>query len=61
MTTSASRIFIKSYFKSERTVGVKKLNEKMSEEDMQEYFTGVMPKAPLKSVRFSINFSRALG
>ena len=61
-TTSASRIFIKILFQElSEQLGLKKLNEKMSEEDMQEYFTGVMPKAPLKNVRFSINFFTSIG
>ena len=61
-TTSASRIFIKILFQElSEQLGLKKLNEKMSEEDMQAYFTGVMPKAPLKNVRFSINFFTSIG
>ena len=61
-TTSASRIFIKILFQElSEQLGLKKLNEKMQEEQMQAYFTGVMPKAPLKNVRFSINFFTSIG
>ena len=61
-TTSASRIFIKILFQElSEQLGLKRLNEKMQEDSMQAYFTGVMPRAPLKNVRFSINFFTSIG
>eukprot|EP01133_Synstelium_polycarpum_P000237 gene237-287_t len=63
-TNSASRIFIKIMFQEiSEFLGIQKLNERLQDPAMQEYFQGIFPKDNPKNTRYAINFftSIALG
>ena len=61
-TTSSSRIFIKIVFQElSEQMGLNKLNERLNEETLQEFFVGLFPKDNLRNTRFSINFFTSIG
>ncbi|KAL2611804.1 hypothetical protein R1flu_023496 [Riccia fluitans] len=61
-TTSSSRIFIKILFQElSEHLGLRKLNERLSDTMMQESFDGIFPKDNPKNTRFAINFFTSIG
>jgi len=61
-TTSSSRIFIKILFQElSEHLGLRKLNERLTEPSMQDSFDGIFPKDNLKNTRFAINFFTSIG
>ncbi|KAI8573157.1 hypothetical protein RHMOL_Rhmol01G0256800 [Rhododendron molle] len=61
-TTSSSRIFIKILFQElSEHLGIRQLNERLSDPTMQDYFDSIFPKDNLRNSRFSINFFTAVG
>ncbi|KAI5062241.1 hypothetical protein GOP47_0022780 [Adiantum capillus-veneris] len=61
-TTSSSRIFIKILFQElSEHLGLRKLNEKLNDPEMQESFKGIFPKDNPKDTRFAINFFTSIG
>lgn len=38
-----------------------KLNERLAEPSLQEYFTGIFPQDTMQNMRFSINFFTSIG
>jgi len=42
-------------------LGLRKLNERLSDPEMQDYFDGVFPKDNPKNTRFAINFFTSIG
>jgi len=61
-TTSSSRIFIKILFQElAEYLGIVKLNKRLQEPDMQEFFTGIFPKDVARNTRFAINFFTLIG
>ncbi|BFI28735.1 pre-mRNA-splicing factor CWC22 [Marchantia polymorpha subsp. ruderalis] len=61
-TTSSSRIFIKILFQElSEHLGLRKLNERLSDPMMQESFDGIFPKDNPKNTRFAINFFTSIG
>ena len=61
-TTSSSRIFIKILFQElSEALGLRKLNERLNDLSMAEYFQGIMPRDTPKNVRFAINFFTSIG
>merc|ERR550537_749797 len=53
-TTSSSRIFVKVIFQElSEQWGIKKLAERLLEEELQQYFTGLFPKDSPKNMRFA--------
>ncbi|KAI0841510.1 MIF4G-domain-containing protein [Hypoxylon sp. FL0890] len=61
-TTSASRIFIKILFQEiSEELGMKKLQERMRDEQLQESFAGLFPRDNPRNVRFSINYFTSIG
>merc|ERR1711904_446084 len=61
-TTSSSRIFIKVIFQElSEQWGIKKLQERLRDEDQQQFFGGLFPKDSPKNMRFAINFFTAIG
>jgi len=61
-TTSSSRIFIKILFQElAEHLGLRTLNERLSDPSMQEEFKGVFPKDIPKNTRFAINFFTSIG
>merc|ERR1712007_88668 len=61
-TTSSSRIFIKVIFQElSEQWGIKKLQERLRDEDQQQFFAGLFPKDSPKNMRFAINFFTAIG
>eukprot|EP00879_Flechtneria_rotunda_P006154 GHRR01006471.1.p1 GENE.GHRR01006471.1~~GHRR01006471.1.p1 ORF type:complete len:946 (+),score=354.04 GHRR01006471.1:464-3301(+) len=61
-TTSSSRIFIKYLFQElSEYLGVVKLNERLAEPSLQQYFTGIFPTDTMANMRFSINFFTSIG
>ncbi|MCO5599209.1 hypothetical protein L7F22_053309 [Adiantum nelumboides] len=61
-TTSSSRIFIKILFQElSEHLGLRKLNEKLNEPEMQDSFKGIFPKDNPKDTRFAINFFTSIG
>ncbi|CAK7338828.1 unnamed protein product [Dovyalis caffra] len=61
-TTSSSRIFIKSLFQElEQHLGLRKLNERLSDPSLQDSLASIFPKDEIKNMRFSINFFTAIG
>ena len=61
-TTSSSRIFIKILFQElSEHLGLRKLNERLSDPLMQESFDGIFPKDNPKNTRFAINFFTSIG
>jgi len=60
-TNPSKRIFIKTMFKELSEFLGDKLNERLQDPDMQEYYTGIMPKNDPEQTRFSINFFTSIG
>ncbi|XP_043691715.1 pre-mRNA-splicing factor CWC22 homolog [Telopea speciosissima] len=61
-TTSSSRIFIKILFQElSEHLGIRLLNERLTNPTMQESFDSIFPKDNPKNTRFSINFFTSIG
>ncbi|CAJ1386664.1 unnamed protein product [Effrenium voratum] len=61
-TTSSSRIFIKVIFQELSELwGIKKLVDRLREEELKPFFVGLFPKDHPKNVRFAINYFTAIG
>ncbi|KKF95653.1 Pre-mRNA-splicing factor cwc22 [Ceratocystis platani] len=61
-TTSSSRIFIKILFQDiAEIIGMKKLRERLSDPQMQQYYEGIFPRDTPRNVRFSINYFTSIG
>ncbi|OMO76110.1 MIF4G-like, type 3 [Corchorus capsularis] len=61
-TTSSSRIFIKILFQElSEQLGIRRLNERLSDPTMQDSFESIFPKDDPKNTRFSINFFTTIG
>uniref|UniRef100_A0A0E0MCI6 Purple acid phosphatase n=2 Tax=Oryza TaxID=4527 RepID=A0A0E0MCI6_ORYPU len=61
-TTSSSRIFIKILFQElSEHLGIRLLNERLNDPNMQDSFDSVFPKDHPKNTRFSINFFTSIG
>lgn len=61
-TTSSSRIFIKILFQElSEHLGIRLLNERLNDPNMQESFVSVFPRDHPKNTRFSINFFTSIG
>lgn len=61
-TTSSSRVFIKILFQElAEFMGIKKLNARLQDVTLQEYFAGIFPKENPRDTRFSINFFTSIG
>merc|ERR1712187_614924 len=61
-STSSSRIFVKVIFQElSEHMGVKKLDTRLREPDLQQYFGGLFPKDHPKNMRFAINYFTAIG
>ncbi|KAK7111884.1 pre-mRNA-splicing factor CWC22 homolog [Littorina saxatilis] len=61
-TTSASRIFIKILFlELSEYMGLPKLNKRLRDPTLQEYFEGILPRSNPKHTRFAINFFTTIG
>ncbi|EPS71895.1 hypothetical protein M569_02861 [Genlisea aurea] len=61
-TTSSSRIFIKILFQEmSEHLGIRELNERLSDGTMQESFESIFPRDNPKNTRFSINFFTSIG
>ncbi|KAG5619335.1 hypothetical protein H5410_019159 [Solanum commersonii] len=61
-TTSSSRIFIKILFQElSGHLGIRMLNERLSDPSMQESFESIFPKDNPKNMRFAINFFTSIG
>ncbi|WIA38159.1 hypothetical protein OEZ86_001514 [Tetradesmus obliquus] len=61
-TTSSSRIFIKYLFQElSEYMGLVKLNARLAEPSLQQYFTGIFPTDSMAAMRFSINFFTSIG
>ncbi|KAG9456110.1 hypothetical protein H6P81_000618 [Aristolochia fimbriata] len=61
-TTSSSRIFIKILFQElSEHLGIRLLNERLTDPEMQDSFDSIFPKDNPKNTRFSINFFTSIG
>ncbi|KAL8240296.1 hypothetical protein R6Q59_013651 [Mikania micrantha] len=61
-TTSSSRIFIKILFQElSEHLGIRLLNERLSDPSMQADFESIFPRDNPKNTRFSINFFTSIG
>ncbi|PIN18952.1 hypothetical protein CDL12_08355 [Handroanthus impetiginosus] len=61
-TTSSSRIFIKILFQElSEHLGIRMLNERLSDPAMQDTFESIFPKDNPKNTRFAINFFTSIG
>lgn len=61
-TTSSSRIFIKILFQElSEHLGIRLLNERLTDPTMQESFEAIFPRDNPKNTRFSINFFTSIG
>merc|ERR1712187_980362 len=61
-STSSSRIFIKVIFQElSEQWGIQKLDERLKEPELQQYFGGLFPKDHPKNMRFAINYFTAIG
>lgn len=61
-TTSSSRVFIKILFQElAEFMGMKKLNDRLQDKTLNEYFAGIFPKENPRDTRFSINFFTSIG
>ncbi|PIA53648.1 hypothetical protein AQUCO_00900311v1 [Aquilegia coerulea] len=61
-TTSSSRIFIKILFQElSEHLGIRLLNEKLTDPSMQASFESIFPKDHPRNTRFSINFFTSIG
>ncbi|CAN1134270.1 Pre-mRNA-splicing factor CWC22 homolog [Linum perenne] len=61
-TTSSSRIFIKILFQElSEHLGIRNLNDRLSDPAMQDSFESIFPRDNPKNTRFSINFFTSIG
>ncbi|GMY16329.1 pre-mRNA-splicing factor CWC22 homolog [Fagus crenata] len=61
-TTSSSRIFIKILFQElSEHLGIRLLNERLTDPTMQDSFESIFPRDNPKNTRFSINFFTSIG
>jgi pre-mRNA-splicing factor CWC22 len=61
-TTSSSRIFIKILFQElSEHLGIRLLNERLNDPNMQGSFESIFPRDRPKNTRFSINFFMSIG
>ncbi|XP_057953645.1 uncharacterized protein LOC131147964 [Malania oleifera] len=61
-TTSSSRIFIKILFQElSEHLGIRLLNERLTDPTMQESYESIFPRDNPKNTRFSINFFTSIG
>ncbi|KAL5576893.1 hypothetical protein UlMin_018592 [Ulmus minor] len=61
-TTSSSRIFIKILFQElSEHLGIRLLNERLSDPTMQDSFESIFPRDNPKNTRFAINFFTSIG
>jgi pre-mRNA-splicing factor CWC22 len=61
-TNSSKRIFVKILFKElAEFLGLEKLNSRMQDDDMIEFFQYLMPRSNPDNIRFSINFFTSIG
>ncbi|CAH3187248.1 unnamed protein product, partial [Porites evermanni] len=61
-TTSSSRVFIKILFQElAEYMGLPKLNERLKDPFLAEYFEGIFPRDNPRNTRFSINFFTSIG
>ncbi|KAF8403851.1 hypothetical protein HHK36_011957 [Tetracentron sinense] len=61
-TTSSSRIFIKILFQElSEHLGIRLLNERLTDPTMQDSFDSIFPKDNPKNTRFAINFFTSIG
>ncbi|WAR10249.1 CWC22-like protein, partial [Mya arenaria] len=61
-TTSASRIFIKILFQElSEYLGLPKLNDRLKDPTLLEYYAGLMPRDNPRDTRFAINFFTTIG
>ncbi|KAI3978375.1 hypothetical protein MKX01_013173 [Papaver californicum] len=61
-TTSSSRIFIKILFQElSEHLGIRLLNERLTDSAMQDSFESIFPRDNPKNTRFSINFFTSIG
>ncbi|XP_022722283.1 pre-mRNA-splicing factor CWC22 homolog [Durio zibethinus] len=61
-TTSSSRIFIKILFQElSEHLGIRRLNERLSDPTMLDSFESIFPRDNPKNTRFSINFFTSIG
>ncbi|OAY43750.1 pre-mRNA-splicing factor CWC22 homolog [Manihot esculenta] len=61
-TTSSSRIFIKILFQElSEHLGIRTLNERLTDPAMQDTFESIFPRDNPKNTRFSINFFTSIG
>ncbi|XP_009765163.2 uncharacterized protein [Nicotiana sylvestris] len=61
-TTSSSRIFIKILFQElSEHLGIRLLNERLNDPNMQDSFDSIFPKDNPKNTRFAINFFTSIG
>ncbi|EEF31876.1 cell cycle control protein cwf22, putative [Ricinus communis] len=61
-TTSSSRIFIKILFQElSEHLGIRTLNERLTDPNMQDSFESIFPRDNPKNTRFSINFFTSIG
>lgn len=61
-TTSSSRIFVKVIFQElSDQWGIRKLDLRLKEPELQEHFAGLFPKDHPKNMRFAINYYTAIG
>ncbi|CAG8449660.1 14259_t:CDS:2 [Acaulospora colombiana] len=61
-TTSSSRIFVKILFEELcGTLGMVKLKERLKDETMKEYYSGLFPKDNPRNTRFAINYFTSIG
>ncbi|KAL4290014.1 hypothetical protein GQ457_14G002710 [Hibiscus cannabinus] len=61
-TTSSSRIFIKILFQElSEHLGIRRLNDRLSDPTMQDSFESIFPRDNPKNTRFSINFFTSIG
>lgn len=61
-TTSSSRIFIKILFQElSEHLGIRLLNERLTDPTMQESYDAIFPKDNPKNTRFAINFFTSIG
>ncbi|XP_059429798.1 uncharacterized protein LOC132163506 [Corylus avellana] len=61
-TTSSSRIFIKILFQElSEHLGIRLLNERLTDPTMQESFESIFPRDNPKNTRFAINFFTSIG
>ncbi|CAF0826937.1 unnamed protein product [Adineta ricciae] len=61
-TTSSSRVYIKNLFlELAEFLGLTKLNNRLTDPTLTEYFEGIFPRDNPKNTRFSINFFTSIG